>query len=753
MATHTDLHRDTLTMTARTPSRQPSTRHTPALTLSAQSLALLTLAGLALLGGPAQAQSSSNGADGTALEPVVITGSTRERKLVDAPYAITAIDANTLRSSGPMVNLSEALARVPGLTVANRNNYAQDLQISSRGFGARAGFGVRGLRMYADGIPATMPDGQGQVAHFDLAGAQRIEVLRGPFSALYGNSSGGVIAMFSAPVTDTTSEVGVDFGSFGLRQQRVAFGSPVGKNVDISASVSHFEIDGFRPHSAASRDLANVRLGWQGESDRIVLQASNQDQEADDPLGADAPHRDDPHYLTPQAAQFNTRKTIRQTQVGLAWTHKLGLGALDSLAVSTYAGSRGVVQYLAIPAGTQNGNRHGGGVIDFDRTYRGLDTRLNWRMDQLDLVTGVNVEQMVDDRHGYLSFTTAPTDPNPDYGNRGIEKRNERNQAISREAYGQAEWRPTANLSASVGLRSGQVALSTADRYTKAATPPATNNNLDDSGALKFKYTNPVVGLRYAASPALTLHASASRGFESPTLGELAYQADANTAGFNTNLKAQTSRQIEVGAKWRGGKGLPDIDAAVFDIHTHDEIAVLTNTGGRSAFQNVGETSRKGIELSTRWRLLPSVSTQLSVTRLEAKYLDNFNTCRGTPCVVAPANAGNRIAGTQPTSAYAEVAWKPDAAGEVALEVRGQGRTPVNDLNDDFASGFAIFNLRYSRSIKLGAADQLELLARVDNITDRAYTGSVIVNDGNNRFFEAGAPRAYLASVRWRHSW
>jgi iron complex outermembrane receptor protein len=715
----------------------------------------MALAGLGLLSGAAQAQSTSTtDANGTALEPVVITGSTRERKLVDAPYAITAIDANTLRSSGPMVNLSEALARVPGLTVANRSNYAQDLQISSRGFGARAGFGVRGLRMYADGIPATMPDGQGQVAHFDLAGAQRVEVLRGPFSALYGNSSGGVIALFSAPVTEPFSEVGVDFGSFGLRQQRVAFGSPVGNNVDISAGISHFEIEGFRPHSAASRDLANVRLGWQGQADRLVLQASNQDQQADDPLGADAAHRDDPHYLTPQADQFKTRKTINQTQVGLAWTHQLGLGALDSLAMSTYAGSRGVVQYLAIPAATQNGVRHGGGLIDFDRTYSGLDTRLNWRMDQLDLVTGVNVEQMVDDRRGYLSFTTLPTDPNPDYGNRGALKRDERNRAISREAYAQAEWKATTDVSATLGLRNGQVALSTADHFPT----PFTAANGDDSGALKFKYNSPVLGLRVVASPAWTLHLSHSRGFETPTLGELAYQAavppaTVPPAGFNTNLKAQTSRQTEFGAKWRGGKGLPDIDAAAFDIRTQDEIAVLTNTGGRSSFQNVGVTSRRGFELSTRWRPLPSLSTQLSFTRLEAKYLDSFTTCRNTPCQVATASAGNRIAGTQPTSAYAEVAWKTDPVGELALEVRGQGRTPVNDLNDDFAGGFAIASLRYSRRIPLGTVDQLELLTRVDNVANRAYTGSVIVNDGNNRFFEAGAPRAYLASLRWRHSW
>ena len=151
---------------------------------------------------------------------VVITGSIAERVVVDAPYAISVVEREALREAGPMLSLSEALVRVPGLVVNNRANYAQDLQISSRGFGARAGFGVRGVRLYADGIPATGPDGQGQVSHFDLAGAQRIEVLRGPYSVLYGNSSGGVIALVSAPAMRREAEGELDIGSFGLRQVR-----------------------------------------------------------------------------------------------------------------------------------------------------------------------------------------------------------------------------------------------------------------------------------------------------------------------------------------------------------------------------------------------------------------------------------------------------------------------------------------------------------------------------------------------------
>ena len=306
---------------------------------------------------------------------IVVTGSIVERKAQDAPYAIGIVDAAALRTSGPLVNLSEAMARVPGIVVANRNNYAQDLQISSRGFGARAGFGVRGLRLYSDGIPASMPDGQGQVSHFDLASAQRVEVLRGPFSVLYGNSSGGVIASFSAPVREGRFETGLDFGKYGLRQWRVSAAAPLSDGMDMRVGASDLEWDGFRPHSAARKTTANARLGWTGEHDRVTLLASVLDQPADDPLGLNrADFEADPYRTASQATQFDTRKTLQQQQGGARWVHRFGgSGPLAETALTAYFGQRSVMQWLAIADTTQANPRHGGAVIDFDRSYDGID--------------------------------------------------------------------------------------------------------------------------------------------------------------------------------------------------------------------------------------------------------------------------------------------------------------------------------------------------------------------------------------------
>jgi iron complex outermembrane recepter protein len=674
---------------------------------------------------------------------VVVTGTLQGQRIVDAPFAITAIGADTLQSAGPMVNLSESLQRVPGLLVANRNNYAQDLQISSRGFGARATFGVRGLRLYADGIPATMPDGQGQVAHFDLAGAQRIEVLRGPFSVLYGNSSGGVIALFSAPATEKTAELALDVGSDGLRQERIKVAAPFGQGFDIRATVSNFEFDGFRPHQAAERTLGNVRLGWQSERDRVTVLLSDHHQDAQDPLGLTlAQFRADPFQTASQAIDFDTRKTIEQTQVGVNWRHRYGSEGLRETAVTLYKGERSVTQFLAITPAVQAPARHGGGVVDFDRDYAGAEARAAFQWGELGVVAGLAYETMEDDRRGFENFVG--TGAQQVLGVFGRLRRDETNRATSRDAFAQAEWAVGSAIAVTGGVRTGEVEMKSRDRFI-------TPTNFDDSGELKFRYMNPVVGVRWKLQPGWALHASVARGFESPTLGDVAYRPD-GAGGFNDALQGQKSRQLEVGSKWRSAN--VELDATLFAINNDNEIGVQTNQGGRSAFQNVGRTQRRGAELAGAWQIAPQWRVQAAASWLDATYRDTFFTCTAAPCATpnVRVDAGNRIAGTQRALGFAEAAWKPGwVPGEFAVEWRAVARTAANDSNSEFAPGYALAALRWRAQFAFGAADVLDVLARVDNVTDREYAGSVIVNEANGRFYEPGAPRSYLLSVRWQH--
>jgi len=342
------------------------------------------------------------------LLPEVSVSATRvERDNMDLPVAIDTVDQRAIREGNPQVNLSESLNRVPGIAVQNRQNYAQDLQVSSRGFGSRSTFGVRGVRLLADGIPATMPDGQGQAATFNLSSAERIEVLRGPFSSLYGNAAGGVVQIFTADgpadPTFTTNTSAGSYNSWKLGQQYGGQHGPLNAMIDVS----RFETDGYRDHSAARRDAGNAKLRYDlGSAGRITLVVNVLDQpETEDPLGLTAAQvAQNPRQATAVAYTFNTRKSISQSQGGLTWELPLSNG--DMINARAYAGDRQVTQHLAIPLASQNVVTSSGGVVDLDRGYSGLGLR--WTREgqlasrRFSVSAGVDHDRMLERRRGFI---------------------------------------------------------------------------------------------------------------------------------------------------------------------------------------------------------------------------------------------------------------------------------------------------------------------------------------------------------------
>ncbi|KAG9539507.1 hypothetical protein KCV01_g26270, partial [Aureobasidium melanogenum] len=248
--------------------------------------------------------------DAPRLAPVVVTAT----RTAQSPYDIpAAIDSVATPPDGTLdVNLSERLQSIPGVTARDRQNYAQDTQISIRGFGARSTFGIRGIRLYTDGIPATMPDGQGQVTHFNLDSAERVEVLRGPFSALYGNASGGVIQLFTADGTEPPElRFGMAGGSNGNFRASVNARGVEGP-VDYNVDVSHFRTSGYRDHSAARRESGNAKIGWAIDDDRkltLVLNAVDIPG-AQDPLGLTrTQYKANPRQVASVVDSFDTRKS------------------------------------------------------------------------------------------------------------------------------------------------------------------------------------------------------------------------------------------------------------------------------------------------------------------------------------------------------------------------------------------------------------------------------------------------------------
>ena len=658
---------------------------------------------------------------------------------LDTPAAVSVVNGDEMRQAAPRVNLSESLGAVPGLQVQNRQNYAQDLQLSIRGFGSRSTYGVRGLRIYVDGIPATMPDGQGQTSNIDIGSVDTIEVLRGPFSALYGNSSGGVINVTSQTGTQPpTVEASSYYGSFGTWHYGMKATGAVGDgshagDVDYTVSTNRFTTHGYRDHSGARKNLANARLGVRiNDVSKLTLLLNSVDIKANDAGGLTADEwRDNPRQ-SPRGDQYNTRKNTRQTQAGLRYERQLS--AQDDLSVMMYAGERETTQFQSIPRAPQLKPSHAGGVIDLTRHYQGIDTRLTHRGELLVPVTltaGLDYENMSERRKGYENFVMV--NGAPQYGEQGALRRNERNLMWNVDPYLQTQWQLTDKLSLDAGVRYSSVWFDSNDYYI-------TPGNGDDSGDASYHKWLPAGSLKYALTDAWNVYLSAGRGFETPTINELSYRSD-NQSGLNFGLKPSTNDTVEIGSKTRLGNGL--LTAALFQTNTDNEIVVDSSSGGRTSYKNAGKTRRQGMELGLDQQFGESWRLKAAWTWLDATY--RTNVCDDASC------NGNRIPGIARNMGYASFGYQPEQGWYAGSDIRYMSDIMANDENTAKAPSWTVVGLTTGYKWSYGRMD-MDLFGRIDNLFDREYVGSVIVNESNGRYYEPAPGRNYGIGLNlaWR---
>ena len=654
-----------------------------------------------------------------------------DSELLSTSASIQKVQAATVQNNAN-VNLSEVLQGVAGLQINNRENYAQDLQISMRGFGARSTFGVRGIRMYVDGIPATMPDGQGQSSNIDLNSLDHIEVLTGPFSSLYGNSSGGTILAESKEGQGKDSiQVGLNAGSHHKQQANIQLqgGSEQANQPAYVISSSYFDTDGFRDDSAAQKVLNNAKLTWNLEDGSKINWVMNRvDIDADDPQGLSREQwKANPKQVNDSNNIYNVRKEIEQTQTGLTWTKPLN--DQQELYSMLYLGNRQVVQYQSIPKGPQANARHAGGVIDFDRDYYGADFRWTGKevLPNTTLVAGVALDRMVEDRKGYNNYNHAGT-----FGVKGDLRRNENNTLWNLDPYVQASWQflPTWHLD--TGLRYSNVHYESDDHYIVAG-------NGDDSGSTDYQKLLPSVALGWEILPELYAYASYGKGFETPTFTEMAYPTLA-TSGINFDLKPASSDTYELGLKSQNAFGL--FTLAVFNTVTKNDIVPDDANAGRNTFRNAEQTLRQGAELAWQHQLWQDLKLSASYSYLDATFDADIAETTTKPLI----EKGTYIPGIAKNQAFSRIAWQPEQGFQAGLEARYMDKIYVDDINSDTAPSYTVMaaNVGYlwvNRDWKVNS------YARVDNLFDRNYVGSVIVNDGNSRFFEPADGRNFSVGM------
>lgn len=662
------------------------------------------------------------------LESVVVSANRSEQTAFDAPAAVQSIGRDIIESAGPQVNLSEALNRVPGVTILNRQNYAQDLQLSIRGFGARTAFGIRGVRLIADGIPASMPDGQGQASTISLSSTERIEVLRGPLAQLYGNASGGVLQAFTRKPPDTPElTVHGYIGSYSTEREIVQYAGKLG-DYGIVVDYGEFRSNGFRQNSETVRKHFNGKLDIEDGRTKLhfIVNFFNMPL-AKDPGGLSSNAPTDPSVAATGFTTNRVRKTVEQNQLGAVLEHRSEGGLTGTARV--YAGQRDVYQAQFI----SNSSRW----IGVDREYWGAGVLFSKNMTLGSTPMRVSYGFDYDVADEYRSGGNAVLGEISD-----VSRRQQYYLSYNGDMFAQSEIFLTKTTTLIVGGRRSNVTLDVDDRLFPGS-----------SGKVTYSATNPVVGISHLISDSLNAYANAGRGFESPSIAETSYTGSGPTAQFNSSLNAAKSKHYELGVKHRPSKTRV-IDFSTYRVDTDNEITTFVNNGGNTSYINAARTRREGIELSYLERIGKHLQIYAALNRINAFYSATFRS--GSDEI----QEGRKIPGIPAYSTFIEIAWNERGFSEfrekrrtgqgltIATEITSVGKLYANDLNTRSADGYNIANLRISHTEEVRKG-LIQTDLRFNNIFDKNYIGSVIV--ASTTPYEPAPGRNWLASLKYSY--
>jgi iron complex outermembrane receptor protein len=621
---------------------------------------------------------------------------------------------------------------------------------------------VRGLRIYVDGIPFSMPDGIGQPGNIDLGSIKAMEVMRGPFSSLYGNSSGGVVQLLTEDAPKTP-EIGSEFmtGSYGTSRQNAKATGSVG-NVDYLINFSNFETDGYRQNSNAKKEQFTAKLKINiSNSTRLTMLANWMDMDAQDPLGlartASSVSRatnagasvtvsersafDDPTAIPSVASLANTRVSRKNQQIGFNLEHAFNEN--NSINIISYVGKRDNLQYLSAFSSTAvsgvTRTADFGRASGISRDFWGTEFRYTNKGQILDrayqLTGGINYGNMEDNRSDINAYSGVMLDSS----SLANVNRREINIAKNFDQYLQAQYAVANSIDIHAGIRRTKVDIKVQDNLVDLAQQSTIAKYRDSSGKLSYEKTTPVVGAVWKINPMLNIYANYGKGFETPNLIEIAYDNVTNGTGPNLNLTPSQSDNYEIGAKAFANSSTR-INAAIFRTNTDKEI-VVASSGTYTTYQNAGKTKRQGIEASIDSQLANNFGIYGAYTFLDAKFDSTFSSAGNT------VNSGNTIPGTYRQQIYGEVSWKyPELGFYTALETRYNSKVYVNDRNTDYSDSYTVVNLRAGFQQSVSNWKFSEFL-RVENIADKDYIGSIRVNDTNNRFFEPSPGRNWMVGV------
>ena len=635
-----------------------------------------------------------------ALSPITVKSTRFDTKDIQSALALTSISKNFIQRGQAQLSVNESLNTVPGLFALNPNNFAQDLRVSIRGFGARSAFGIRGIKILVDGIPESTPDGQAQVDNLALGVLSNIEVIRGPASSLYGNASGGVISFSTEePTADPFIEARVLAGAYGLQQYQLKTGQQKGKFNYLLHGV-HVQTDGYRENSGMKNTILNGKLGVQlNEKDqlKVLLNYGNSPQ-ADDPGGINIDQVvSDRTSARDRNLLFQGGETVEQFRAGLIYER--AISDSDQLELKAYHTYRDFSNKLPFEFG---------GIVEFQRNFSGISGQYQIQRNLSGkiyrLKVGTELENQADDRQRFQNLE----------GIQGDQTLDQKEEFFNWGTYLVQELDFTEAFKILLGLRYDVIRLKATDQFL---------TNGDASGSSTLHNLNPTVGLVYSYKGNNSIYANVSTSFETPTLNELSNNPS-GTGGFNPNLQPQEATNYEIGFKGILSRKLR-YEIALFTIAVSNEILPfeLEDFPGRDFFQNAGSTNRNGIETSFNFNLTKGLTAYLNYTYSDFSFeeFEDFE--------------GNVLPGIPKHSTFAAISYASKNGFFATIQSRFIGSIYTSNDNSVSDNSYTVVNLNLGYN-KVFKKMTLEPFLGVNNLLDEAYNDNIRINAFGARYFE-----------------
>ena len=669
----------------------------------------------------AQLAAAPEARDTTGIDEIEVRATRTPKPLDKVPAAISVVTQEAIQRGRQQLGLDESLAAVPGLFMQGRYNFAQDLRIAIRGFGARSNFGIRGVKILVDGIPESLPDGQAQSDGIDLGSAGQIEVIRGPASSLYGNASGGVIhiATERGP-TEPFVESRLSAGDFGFRKLQLKAGGDTGR-LNYLVNISDLQYDGYRDHSETEDTLLNARLVYTIDDSSefgVVVNVTDQPV-ANDPGGITLQDAQaDPTQARQRNVDFDAGEALDQQRLGL--DYRKAIGDKGELQLRNYYVWRDFANKLPFT---------GGGAVQFDRSFVGGGASYTHAGDFRDrpntLIVGFDIDRQDDERQRFDN----------NMGVLGALAFDQTELVTSLGVFIQNEIELSDKLALTVGLRYDEVEFDVDDHFLSDG---------DDSGQRTLSETSPMFGLVYSATDSTNLYATYSTSFETPTTTEFANPSGAG--GFNPGIDPQTAENFEVGI--RGLIGHRNrYEVSVFTMDVDDELIPfeLAAQPGRDFFSNAGKSSRRGAEFAFSSEPIDNLSFTLAYTYSDFEF-DRFLDDNDNDF------SGHAIPGIPDELLRAELAYRHPSGFYGTVDVLDVGSFFVDNANSIATESYTVANLRAGFTDLRFGRWVVSPFVGINNLSDEVYPANVRINAFGGRFFEPAPDRHYYGGVSIRYT-